>query len=144
MKPFSFLGIVNIQKKLKPVTERNPKFQKICSPILNMSTAASKRQAKSARLEHLQLSPHTKVDQTITKKSSTQNGIVVAYAANTNQGIVRDYNEDRVTIILNFLKPTDKNVSYWPKCSFFGVYDGHGGYVCAEYLRDSLHHFVIM
>ena len=36
-----------------------------------------------------------------TKTSSRKNGIVKAYAANTNKGLVRGYNEDRVAIILN-------------------------------------------
>ena len=31
----------------------------------------------------------------------------------------------------------------WPKCSYFGVYDGHGGAACADFLRDNLHQFVI-
>lgn len=57
---------------------------------------------------------------------------------------IRNYNEDRVSIILNMVKPPEKkHMESWPKCSFFGVYDGHGGSACAEYLRDHLHHFVI-
>jgi serine/threonine protein phosphatase PrpC len=53
----------------------------------------------------------------------------------------RNYNEDRVAIILNIMKPKSKEgkVDYWPKCSFFGIYDGHGGNQCAEFLRDYLH-----
>ena len=78
-----------------------------------------------------------------TKCSTKRNGIVSAYAANTNQGIIRNYNEDRVAIILNIMKPQNKDCEYWPKCSFFGVYDGHGGASCADYLRDNLHHFVV-
>jgi protein phosphatase 2C family protein 2/3 len=78
-----------------------------------------------------------------TKCSMKRNGIVRAYAANTNQGLVRNYNEDRVSIILNIVKPEHRQHEEWPKCSFFGVYDGHGGHACAEYLRDNLHHFVI-
>lgn len=83
-----------------------------------------------------------------TKCSSTRNGIVKAYAANTNQGIVRDYNEDRVSIILNIVKPQSRRKviaakrlehENWPNCSFFGVYDGHGGAACADFLRDNLH-----
>ena len=74
-----------------------------------------------------------------TKCSMKRNGIVRAYAANTNQGLVRNYNEDRVSIILNMIKPEHRAHENWPKCSFFGVYDGHGGHVCAEYLRDNLH-----
>ncbi|CAD8113889.1 unnamed protein product [Paramecium sonneborni] len=78
-----------------------------------------------------------------TKCSSQRNGIIKAYAANTNQGIVRDYNEDRVSIILNIIKPQSRNTEQWPKCSFFGVYDGHGGAACADFLRDNLHQFVV-
>ena len=43
-----------------------------------------------------------------TKCSTKRNGIVTAYAANTNQGIIRNYNEDRVAIILNIMKPQNK------------------------------------
>ena len=78
-----------------------------------------------------------------TKCSLKRNGIVRAYAANTNQGLVRTYNEDRVSIILNIVKPENRKNETWPKCSFFGVYDGHGGHACAEFLRDNLHHYVI-
>lgn len=56
---------------------------------------------------------------------------------------MRGYNEDRVSIILNIVKPEHRQHENWPKCSFFGVYDGHGGHVCAEFLRDNLHHFVV-
>jgi protein phosphatase 2C family protein 2/3 len=68
---------------------------------------------------------------------------VRAYAANTNQGLVRNYNEDRVSIILNIVKPENRQHENWPKCSFFGVYDGHGGSTCAEFLRDNLHQYVV-
>mmetsp|Transcript_6807 Transcript_6807/g.12299 ORF Transcript_6807/g.12299 Transcript_6807/m.12299 type:complete len:260 (-) Transcript_6807:1138-1917(-) len=78
-----------------------------------------------------------------TKCSIKRNGIVKAYAANTNQGLIRSYNEDRVAIILNIVKPAHRTEESWPKCSFFGVYDGHGGSGCADFLRDNLHHFVI-
>jgi len=77
-----------------------------------------------------------------TKCSVKRNGIVKAYAANTNQGIVRNYNEDRVSIILNIMKPASRVNEDWPKCSFFGVYDGHGGVNCADFLRDNLHQYV--
>lgn len=41
------------------------------------------------------------------------------------------------------MKPEHRAHENWPKCSFFGVYDGHGGHTCAEFLRDNLHHYVI-
>lgn len=40
------------------------------------------------------------------------------------------------------MMPPEKKLAYWPKCSFFGIFDGHGGSLCAEFLRDTLHSFV--
>ena len=41
------------------------------------------------------------------------------------------------------MKPANRKDEKWPKCSFFGVYDGHGGVNCADFLRDNLHLFLI-
>lgn len=76
------------------------------------------------------------------KHSNKATGYIEAYAANTFQGIIRNYNEDRVSIILNIAKPSNYKGN-WPKCSFFGIYDGHGGSMCADFLRDHLHTYVI-
>jgi protein phosphatase 2C family protein 2/3 len=38
--------------------------------------------------------------------------------------------------------PKDPTRTNWPKCSFFGVFDGHGGDDCANFLRDNLHKYV--
>jgi len=75
------------------------------------------------------------------KFASKSHGFITSYAANTHQGISRNYNEDRVSIILNMTKPSQKvsTVKEWPKCSFFAIYDGHGGSLCADYLKDNLH-----
>lgn len=78
-------------------------------------------------------------------KFSTNNyGYVESYAATTNIGNCRNYNEDRVSIIHNISKPKnfDENL-IWPKCSFFGIYDGHAGSLCADFLRDNLHKYII-
>jgi len=31
----------------------------------------------------------------------------------------------------------------WPKCSYFAIYDGHGGNLCADFLKDNLHQIII-
>ncbi|KRX04470.1 Protein phosphatase 2C (PP2C)-like domain [Pseudocohnilembus persalinus] len=78
------------------------------------------------------------------KVSQKGTGIIEAYGANTHQGLVRDYNEDRVSIILNIVRPPNKtHIKDWPACSFFAVYDGHGGAACADFLRDNLHQFIV-
>ena len=88
------------------------------------------------------LSPEYLPNLEASKSSTKKNGIVKAYAANTHQGLVRNYNEDRVAIILNIMKPQNKKDVNWPLCSFFAIYDGHGGTKCPEFLRDNLHHYV--
>ena len=76
-------------------------------------------------------------------KTSRKNmGVIKSYGVNTYQGIVRNYNEDRVSIIINMNKPKDYAKGRWPKISFFGIYDGHGGEGCSEYLRDNLHKLI--
>ena len=73
------------------------------------------------------------------KISSKSFGEIISYAANTNQGIVRNYNEDRVSIIINMNKIGNYQSSKpWPKISYFAIFDGHAGNKCAEYLRENL------
>lgn len=76
-------------------------------------------------------------------KSNKPYGQVQLYCANTHRGIVREHNEDRVMIMTRVQKPSDRKEEKWPTCSFFGLYDGHGGKVCSNFLRDNLHSFII-
>ena len=76
------------------------------------------------------------------KTSKKKMGIIKSYAVNTYQGIVRNYNEDRVSIIVNMNKPRGYYKKIWPRVSFFGIFDGHGGETCSEYLRDNLHDLI--
>ena len=60
---------------------------------------------------------------------------IKAYAYNTSEGNIRDYNEDTMTATKLKLNPKDRN-SF---CYFFAVYDGHGGSGCSYYLKNYLH-----
>jgi hypothetical protein len=67
-------------------------------------------------------------------------GVVYAYATNTHDGLVRAYNEDYVAVVPDLRKPTSLGGNYQAKkVSYFGLFDGHGGNACAQYLRDNLH-----
>ena len=68
------------------------------------------------------------------------NGFIKGYAVNTFHGLVKNYNEDRVSIIMNITKPNYKGK--WPKCSYFGIFDGHGGSACSDFLKDNMHKYV--
>eukprot|EP01017_Pseudomicrothorax_dubius_P028512 TRINITY_DN3388_c0_g1_i4.p1 TRINITY_DN3388_c0_g1~~TRINITY_DN3388_c0_g1_i4.p1 ORF type:complete len:642 (+),score=110.25 TRINITY_DN3388_c0_g1_i4:89-2014(+) len=83
-------------------------------------------------------------DKEATQRSMKGGPVVRGFAANTHKGLVRNYNEDRVAIVLNPARPLERNRgSAWPRCAFFGVFDGHGGSACADYLRDNLHKVVL-
>ena len=78
------------------------------------------------------------------KISSKSFGLIMSYAANTYKGIVRDYNEDRVSININVTKPKFNNYNgQWPKIIFFGIFDGHAGNKCAEFLRNNLLNYIL-
>lgn len=83
-----------------------------------------------------------------TKCSNRKNGSIFSYSAITHTGFVRynnirNVNEDRVSIFLNINCLKSKNAKTNPICSYFGLFDGHGGAGCAEFLRDNLHQYVI-
>ena len=67
-------------------------------------------------------------------------GVIVGFSVNTSAGRCNSFNEDRVTILTNAHTKYDwlvsKSISH---CSYFGIYDGHRGSFCSDYLRDKLH-----
>ena len=81
------------------------------------------------------------------KHSTNSFDIISAYGVNTYKGIIRNYNEDRVSIVVNAKKPKhfeeSNNNNSWPNVRFFGIFDGHAGNKCAEYLKNNLHNYII-
>ena len=65
----------------------------------------------------------------------SKNDFIKAYAYNTNEGNIRDYNEDTITATRVILDQKDKNNYFY----FFAVYDGHGGNGCSLYLKNNLY-----
>ena len=71
---------------------------------------------------------------------------IISYGVNTYKGVFRNYNEDRVTILINALiNKEDNNIKKDLenlKVSYFSIYDGHAGNKCCEFLKKYLHHYV--
>ena len=46
---------------------------------------------------------------------------------------------------MNVIHPQSKKpaIKEWPNIQIFGIFDGHGGSKCAEYLKDHLHNEII-
>ena len=72
---------------------------------------------------------------------------ISGYGANTYNGIIRKYNEDKLKIILDYkLKKTVKTKKgniINPNISFFGLYDGHGGNKCSVFLQEKFDSFLL-
>jgi protein phosphatase 2C family protein 2/3 len=68
---------------------------------------------------------------------------IAGYASNSYNGKVRNYNEDRTKIIVDFKKTLVVNgQKITPNISYFSVFDGHGGKACSDFLRDNLHNYL--
>ena len=71
---------------------------------------------------------------------------IISYGVNTYKGVVRNYNEDRVTILINALiNKEDNNIKKNLEninISYFSIYDGHAGNKCCEFLKKYLHHYI--
>lgn len=64
-----------------------------------------------------------------------------SFAVTTHKGIVRNYNEDRVSVLLNVQQNLQKDTQIEQGDSYclFSIFDGHGGYGCCNFLKDNLH-----
>ena len=71
---------------------------------------------------------------------------IISYGVNTYRGVIRNYNEDRVTILINALinkgNYNTKNYLKNLKISYFSIYDGHAGNKCCDFLKKHLHHYI--
>ena len=61
--------------------------------------------------------------------------MIKAYAANSHPGPLNNLNEDRVCIVTNLNKTSNKA----NQVSYFAIYDGHNGACFADYMRDAFH-----
>lgn len=96
----------------------------------------SPRQRLTSKAELPPLSVKPKANNCISKVKCSKKsyGMIKAFAVCTNQGLVRSYNEDRVTII-----PRVKLNELEHRVSYFSLFDGHGGAGCADFLAENLH-----
>ena len=68
---------------------------------------------------------------------------ISGYAFNSYSGTVKGYNEDTTKVILNYPKDVIvNNKKTSPHISYFGIFDGHGGDGCSNFLKDNLDSFI--
>ena len=104
----------------------------------NVATLRSKKVIKNNNVSNkIRDNPHIKdkrekeCNQSVknmTKKRNSINNIIISSFCKKGK---RDYMEDRICI-----KKNDEHV-------FTGIFDGHGGYLCAEYLKNTLYRNIL-
>jgi len=85
---------------------------------------------------------HNNIPLDIKNYDIKNNNYLKGVSSFTKQGLVRSKNDNRMTVLLNVPKPENIFSNKWPICCFFGIYDGHNGTLCANFLKDNLHNFV--
>ena len=68
---------------------------------------------------------------------------IKSYASNSYIGMFKDYNEDRIDLVEIIEQPENKKNIFWPKMSYFAVFDGHCGQSCSNFLKNNLLDFII-
>ena len=69
---------------------------------------------------------------------------ISGYGANSYNGKYKTYNEDKVKVIYNHIKNFEINGKSYNNIniSYFGVFDGHGGEKCSDFLLKHLHNIL--
>ena len=75
--------------------------------------------------------------------SNKQIGILKSYAFNTFHGLFKETNEDKIIVVNQIKKPTSSKMKTWPKISYFGIFDGHGGEGCSDFLNDNFLNYLL-
>ena len=143
-KRFSTMNPSNISKNLEKLGEAEKGSKRKSSqgigecPITNIDSNSLKSTIQSLNLLT------KKYDYYETPKcSSKQVGPLKSFSYNTFQGLFKDYNEDRVSVCSLVKKPSSTKMKTWPKISYFGIFDGHGGEECSEFLKNNYMNYLV-
>ena len=135
----------NLDKSLEPLKE--PQTPKInlnpgsFSQAANMGFPAPKKPepiALSLKILNKKYDYYEKA-----KFSNKQLGSLKSFSYNTFHGLFKDYNEDKIIVVNQIKKPTSSKIKTWPKISYFGIFDGHGGEGCSEFLKDNFLNYLL-
>ena len=62
---------------------------------------------------------------------------------NSYKGLIKDNNEDKISINSLIKKPNNSKFGTWPKMSYFAIFDGHGGQLCSSFLKKNFLNYLI-
>ena len=132
----------NIDKSIESKKEYQTKKLSESSIIQGSSKSGFPGQKKQIHLSSELLNK----DYTFYEKASFSNksiGSLKSYGYNTFHGLFKEINEDKIIVINQIKKPASSKMKTWPKISYFGIFDGHGGEGCSEFLKNNLLNYLI-
>jgi serine/threonine protein phosphatase PrpC len=103
-------------------------LEKLKEPFININFEKTKNIYFNLPSKNLEESPISNL-----KESEEKSNKILFSCAATDMGSVRKTNEDRISLLINVKY---KNKFFY---NFYGVYDGHAGSECSEYLKNNLH-----
>ena len=143
-KRFSTMNPSNISKNLEKLGEAEKGSKRKSSqgigecPLTNIDSNSLKSTIQSLNLLTKKYDYYESP-----KCSSKQVGPLKSFSYNTFQGLFKDYNEDRVSVCSLVKKPSSTKMKTWPKISYFGIFDGHGGEECSEFLKNNYMNYLV-
>ena len=69
--------------------------------------------------------------------------LIKAFSYNSYHGLIKDENEDRISVNSLIKKPHNFKNKIWPKISYFSIFDGHGGETCSSFLKNNFLNYLI-
>jgi serine/threonine protein phosphatase PrpC len=135
-------GIIKITKKEKEKrsTSQLNNIYSVNNTKSKMIIKINQNNYKQISLEDILNDPYSFYQPA--KHSENSFDKIISYGVNTYKGTIRQYNEDRVTILINASINKNNNINNIQKISLFSIYDGHAGNKCCEYLKSYLHHYI--
>lgn len=130
--PINYLP--RLERSYSPkITSRSPsRFTSNSEKLLLPDIRQSKCSSRASRLSTVEGS----------KVSANRCGYMHGYVVNSHSGLSRYKIEQRASVIINIPKPKTIVEDHWPRSSFFGIYDGHSGVSCANFLKERLHNYI--
>ena len=150
LKNTALPGMPNQNQQVQPVMENlkntafmgMPENAKAQGQQKLKNQVQTKRSATLMTLNSLANIPYNEYPEVEVSKKQFYN--ISGYAANSYNGKIKSYNEDKYTAILAQERPNIINGTQTKSfVSYFGLFDGHGGNKCSIFLKNKMHDLLL-
>ena len=112
-------------------------------PQINTQVNIEKNKLKASSLSVSILSDIPYQSYPEAKHSSESYENFAGFGVNSYNGKVKKYNEDRIKVIAHQIVPSRKDPNKKFNVSYFGIFDGHSGKKCSDFLKKRFNEFLM-